>query len=165
MQAGAGNQARQPYVIPLKDGTAFVGFWEQKSTQSGGKVRVELDTPWKPGQRKTISLSNVVSATQERPTATLNRIQMGRSYRAASGGGVADGAGGADGFLVRRLTERVARASRPWLGSPLKRLTRRIADHGRDGHATFHTRAHKRQFGCGLAAFGGGSLGLRFSSR
>ncbi|HUW59638.1 MAG TPA: hypothetical protein VMZ06_01430 [Candidatus Bathyarchaeia archaeon] len=79
MQAGAGNQDRQPYVIQLKDGTELVGFWEQRETQSGGKVRVELDTPWIQGpQRKMISQSDIISApTQERPTATLNRRQKG----------------------------------------------------------------------------------------
>jgi len=77
MQAGAANQARQPYIIQLSDGRELVGFWEEKGTQSGGKVRVELDTPWNPGQWEMISQSNVVSATPERPKTTLKRIQKG----------------------------------------------------------------------------------------
>ena len=82
MQAGApagpANQARQPYVIQLKDGRELVGFWEQRGTQSGGIVRVELDMPWAQGpQWEMIPQSKVKSVTQERPKTTLKRIQKG----------------------------------------------------------------------------------------
>ena len=78
MEAAAGNQARQPYVIQLNDGRELVGFWEQRETQSGGKVRVELDMPWAPvNKREMLPQSSVVSATPERPTATLKRIEKG----------------------------------------------------------------------------------------
>jgi hypothetical protein len=74
----AGGEARQAYVIQLKDGQQLVGFWDEKGTQSGGKVRVELDMPWMPDRQwAMISLSNVVSADPERPTVTNKRRQKG----------------------------------------------------------------------------------------
>ncbi|MCX5772642.1 MAG: hypothetical protein NTZ09_20550 [Candidatus Hydrogenedentes bacterium] len=78
MQAAAGGQARQPYVIQLNEGRELVGFWEQRGTQSGGKVRVELDKPWAQGpQWEMIAQSSVVSATPERQSATIKRLQKG----------------------------------------------------------------------------------------
>jgi len=75
---GAADDARQPYVIPMKDGTELVGFWEERGVQSGGVVRVELDEPWNPHQWKMIAVKDLAEKpVPERPSVTAQRLEEG----------------------------------------------------------------------------------------
>lgn len=81
MQAGAPGdaaaQVRQPYVIQLKGGTSFVGFWEEKKAYGPGKSRVEVDEPWNPRRFEVVVESEVTEATREWRQATEQRIKKG----------------------------------------------------------------------------------------
>lgn len=81
MQAGApadaGAQPRQPYVIQTKDGSSFVGFWEEKKAYGPGKVRVEVDEPWNARRFEVVVESEVTEATREWRQATEQRIKKG----------------------------------------------------------------------------------------
>lgn len=74
----AAAPARQPYVIQ-ETGRTIVGYWEERGVQSGGKVRVELDTPWlSTPQWEMVTLKNLVSApVAERPAKTAERRKRG----------------------------------------------------------------------------------------
>lgn len=108
-QTPAGDHAspKTPYVITLRDGTEFVGFWDQRRAFSDKGVEVELDSPWQPGVKR-IRTDDVKDA----PIRELPQAREERRAKALKAAGLAE----VNGKYVSESELRLAERAREMAG-------------------------------------------------
>ena len=72
----APEPGRKSYILTLQNGERRGVFWDERKELGNNIVRVELDTPWKPGF-DNIKKSDIADYGSERQSAREDRIRQG----------------------------------------------------------------------------------------